>query len=325
MHGRSSFNPIARMRFSYVTLLTALSLLELPNVLGAVTFADPAELKIRNDKRELEKLTQKALDKILTKLDKDEEELKKAGKKATCTRKTLRYKLEFGSMQKKDRKGYTDAVTCLQKLKAKTPAAIAPGARGRNDDFVVTHVLQTPYVHMSGTFLGWHRYYLWVYEEALRNECGYKGPIPYWDWPKWADAPQDSPLFNGDAYSLGGNGDFIPGHPGLTLNFGNTTTVLPAGLGGGCVTKGPFKDMVVNLGPVLIGTPGPLPSGLGYNPRCLKRDVGPAVAMRWSNYTSVLETFKREDIGNFQTFIQGPGTETATESGIGVHGGGVRK
>jgi hypothetical protein len=81
------------MKFSYVTLLTALSLLELPNVLGAVTSADPADFKLRSDKKQLEKLTQKALDKILTRLDEEEEELKKAGKKATCTRKTLRYKL----------------------------------------------------------------------------------------------------------------------------------------------------------------------------------------------------------------------------------------
>jgi tyrosinase len=140
---------------------------------------------------------------------------------------------------------------------------------------------------MSGTFLPWHRYYLWVYEEALREECGYKGPIPYWDWPKWADAPQDSPIFNGDPYSLGGNGAFIPDHPGLSFPGSNTTDIAP-GLGGGCITSGPFKDMVVNLGPIVIGTPGPLPSGLGYNPRCLKRDVGPAVSRRWSNYTSVL-------------------------------------
>jgi tyrosinase len=141
---------------------------------------------------------------------------------------------------------------------------------------------------MSGTFLSWHRYFLWVYEEALRNECGYKGPIPYWDWPKYADAPQDSPLFNGDEYSLGSNGAFIPGHPGIPVPGSNMTTDIPPGLGGGCVTRGPFKDMVVNLGAVLVGTIGPLPSGLGYNPRCLKRDSGPAVAQKWTNYTSVL-------------------------------------
>lgn len=48
--------------------------------------------------------------------------------------------------------------------------------------------------------------------------------------------------------------------------------------------------MSVNLGPVggLNGTaPGP-DGGLGYNPRGLKRDVGPAINIRYANYSTVL-------------------------------------
>lgn len=48
--------------------------------------------------------------------------------------------------------------------------------------------------------------------------------------------------------------------------------------------------MTVNLGPVggLEGTaPGPN-GGLGYNPRGLKRDVGPALNTRYANYTTIL-------------------------------------
>lgn len=26
------------------------------------------------------------------------------------------------------------------------------------------------------------RYFLWTYETALIEECGYKGAQPYWDW-----------------------------------------------------------------------------------------------------------------------------------------------
>lgn len=150
-------------------------------------------------------------------------------------------------------------------------------------------VQQTPFIHLSGTFFPWHRYHIWVYEEALRNECSYTGHFPYWDWPKWADAPQESPLFNGDEFSLGSNGEYIPGHPGFTPADPNLDS-LPPGLGGGCVTSGPFKNFTVNLGPVIVGTPGPS-GGFGYNPRCLKRDIGPDVAMRWSNYTSVAGWF----------------------------------
>ncbi|TAQ86703.1 hypothetical protein B7494_g4970 [Chlorociboria aeruginascens] len=181
------------------------------------------------------------------------------------------------------------------------------------DDFVVTHINLTPYVHNSGTFLGWHRYYLWIYEEALKTECGFTGSIPYWEWSKWADAPQDSPIFNGDDYSMGGNGEYIP-HGDYVFNEQPPIT-LPAGLGGGCVTTGPFKDYVVNLGPIAMddgSTVGP-DGGLGYNPRCMTRDVGPGVAMKYTNWTAVMA-----NVGDFQSELQGRlGSGT-----IGVHGGG---
>jgi len=53
-----------------------------------------------------------------------------------------------------------------------------PGARSRFDDFVATHINQTLAIHYTGNFLAWHRYYTWLYEEALRNECGYTGNQP---------------------------------------------------------------------------------------------------------------------------------------------------
>ena len=35
---------------------------------------------------------------------------------------------------------------------------------------------------LQGHFLPWHRYFGATYEKALREECGYKGAQPYWDW-----------------------------------------------------------------------------------------------------------------------------------------------
>ena len=81
--------------------------------------------------------------------------------------------------------------------------------------------------------------------------------------------------------------------PLLVAPDGLSTLQLPAGVGGGFVKTGPFANMSVNLGPVggLNGTaPGP-DGGLGYNPRGLKRDVGPAVNMRYANYSTVLSRF----------------------------------
>jgi tyrosinase len=73
---------------------------------------------------------------------------------------------------------YIDALKCLASKPAKTPSAIAAGAKSRYDDFVVTHIQQTMTIHGTANFLSWHRYYLLAYEDALRNECGYKGYQP---------------------------------------------------------------------------------------------------------------------------------------------------
>jgi len=107
---------------------------------------------------------------------------------------------------------------------------------------------------------------------------------------KWAKAPQSSPIFDGSPYSMGGNGEYIP-HPGLVLpppvEGVSPTIYLDAGFGGGCVKSGPFKNMTVNLGPIGLPntTAGP-DGGLGYNPRCLKRDVGPSCTLKSCNYDS---------------------------------------
>jgi len=46
------------------------------------------------------------------------------------------------------------------------------------DDFIVTHVQQTLTIHFTGNFQPWHRWFVYVYERALRDECGYKGYQP---------------------------------------------------------------------------------------------------------------------------------------------------
>jgi hypothetical protein len=36
--------------------------------------------------------------------------------------------------------------------------------------------------HFTGRFLPWHRLYLHTMEGLLRDKCGYKGYMAYWDW-----------------------------------------------------------------------------------------------------------------------------------------------
>lgn len=76
--------------------------------------------------------------------------------------------------------------------------------------------------------------------------------------------------------------------------------------------------MIVNLGPVggVLGSkPGP-DGGLGYNPRHLKRDFGPAVNMRYANHSTVLGLLTKPDTASYRLLSEGvPYTEE-----IGPHG-----
>lgn len=80
----------------------------------------------------------------------------------------------------------TPLVKCLMRAPSKIPAGEVPGAKSRYDDFVGMHVNQTLFIHFTGSFFAWHRYFVWSYERALRDECGYKDYLPYWNWGKSA-------------------------------------------------------------------------------------------------------------------------------------------
>ncbi|KAK4453839.1 putative tyrosinase [Podospora aff. communis PSN243] len=270
-------------------------------------------------------------------------ELAKRGLTPTCTPSKLRFRREYGSLSRSERLAYIKAVKCLMALPPRTPSSVAPGARSRFDDFIVTHIQQTLSIHYSGVFQPWHRWYVYQFEKALRDECGYEGYQPYWDWPRYASAPQDSPLFDGSDTSLGGvsypsqplvsnpsdtnltasqNGEYLP-HPGPIIvpppGVGGNPIPLPAGLGSGPVTTGPFANMTVNLGPASsldTTLPGPL-GGLGHNPRRLHRDLGPAMNTRYANYTTILTLLTQPNVDAYRHVSEGvPYTVE-----IGPHGG----
>jgi tyrosinase len=81
--------------------------------------------------------------------------------------------------------------------------------------------------------------------------------------------------------------------------------------------------MSVNLGPVQLsttdGTTVSNGDGLGYNPRCLKRDLTDAINRQFANASSVVSLIlQNTNIWDFQMNMQGvPGSGS-----IGVHGGG---
>ncbi|SPQ25703.1 18e28050-06f6-45fc-b018-0118a96aaa27 [Thermothielavioides terrestris] len=238
----------------------------------------------------------------------------------SCTLETAVRRKEWSDLSVKERKEYTDAVLCLQSKPALTTSQ-APGAKSRFDDYVVIHILQTPRNHGSTFFLPWHRYYVWHYENALRTECNYTGYQPYWNWDRYAKDPANSPLFDGSEGSMGGNGAKVA-HQGIPIpGAPSPYNVIPPGDGGGCVTTGPFKNMTVNVGPIAptIQVPrNPRSDGLGYNPRCLRRDINKhAAAVTTANYTYDLIT-SNSDVYWFQTVMEGQ----FAQGKWGVHAGG---
>ena len=149
-----------------------------------------------------------------------------------------------GSLTEQERRDYIKAVKCLynDKPPVSSPQEV-PGARNRFDDFVAGHIRQTLNIHANGYFFAWHRHFLWLYDQALRNECGYQGPTPYWDWTRNNDDLSRSPIFDGSETSFGGNGVALPHGQTLVTAFG--LLVISPGTGGGCVTDGPFTDLTV--------------------------------------------------------------------------------
>ncbi|KAI1778390.1 Di-copper centre-containing protein [Hypoxylon cercidicola] len=194
-----------------------------------------------------------------------------------CTNKTIRIRKSWDDLDAATRDDYVRAVKCMASKPAIVDKTLAPGAVNRLDDFTYIHINQTNTIHISGSFLPWHRTFVWQMEDALRNECGYRGTIPYWDQARFSQDPLKSKVFSNN--SFGGDGEYLPNDhgpynitiPGLVANL---TVVRPAGTGGGCVKDGPFADFQISLGPTDREFVS-LDNKYGYkaNPRCLKRNL----------------------------------------------------
>ncbi|KAJ2996177.1 hypothetical protein NUW58_g1055 [Xylaria curta] len=250
-----------------------------------------------------------------------------AGKNNKCTLETAAVRREWSDMSEAQRQEYTGAINCLLKLPPKSDKKKFPGALNRYDDFVAFHMTHAMQLHDNLNLFGAHKYYVWLFEKALREECGYTGYQPVWksqpmspgtvadnlqqymNYDRYADDPWNSPLLNGNASSLGGNGVLEPTYKGVAQP-GRTPNIIASGGGGGCVKAGPFSDMVVSLGPTSMSTGTNLPKnprsdGTGSNPRCLRRDVNKNAfmgaradrAFHLLNNSKDMDTFYNELLG----------------------------
>ncbi|KAJ5064834.1 hypothetical protein J3E74DRAFT_461510 [Bipolaris maydis] len=228
-------------------------------------------------------------------------------RRSSCSVFNAPVRRNWDHLSKKERREYISAVKCLQSLPSKSDPALVPGAKTRFDDFVGQHINQTRSIHGTGNFLTWHRYFTFAYEKTLRQECGYKGYQPYWNWFSYQDDVTKSPVFDGSDTSMGGDGSFVQ-HNGSVAGGG--TIFLPSGNGGGCIQSGPFKGLQINLGPVSPGMAGEpkVAQPLDYNPRCSKRDITSVAAKTWltnENLLNVTIGAASKNIGTFQDELQG--------------------
>lgn len=134
-----------------------------------------------------------------------------------------------------------------------------------------------------------------AYENALREECRYKGAQPYWNWTLDAGPGKDirnSPVYD-PITGFGGNGAAGASLPPPTPS----RPPVEGGTGGGCVLDGPFQNMTLNVGPG---------QSVSFNPRCLSRSINPAIANQYLNYeTNIAPLWNTTTYKEFSTLTEG--------------------
>ena len=140
-------------------------------------------------------------------------------RQTTCTSPRLRK--SWTATTSAEKKAYIDAALCLTKKTSKLGLAGAT----IHDDFAWVHNKLSNQIHSVAAFLPWHRYFIQVYENALKTECGYTGTALYWDWVADAAAPRLAAVWDPDT-GFGGNGTGIA----------NTKYSF-------CVNDGPFANI----------------------------------------------------------------------------------
>ncbi|RMZ77136.1 hypothetical protein DV737_g4514, partial [Chaetothyriales sp. CBS 132003] len=234
----------------------------------------------------------------------------------SCTSAKITTRVAYSTLSLKEQKSFTDAYHCLMKQPSKLNQTTYPAAINRYFDYAVVHVNRTQYVHLSGFFLTWHRYFIHLFEQDLRSTCGYKGRWPYWNFAATAGSIETSAILNGDKYSMSGNGVYNNTGP---ITLGSELTI-PHGTGGGCVTTGPFANLTTTLGFIdpLQLTLGSLPeNAFAYNASCLRRDLNDYVAETYTNEALVANATHAPDAAAFELALNG----IIGSSSLGVHSG----
>ncbi|KUJ14273.1 Di-copper centre-containing protein [Mollisia scopiformis] len=148
---------------------------------------------------------------------------------------SIEVRKEWRSFTTDEQTAWIDAVKCMAELPHNSSlvatvgefAAIAKITSNSSyyDDYTYVHSDLNPTIHFTGLFFPFHRYFVWSYTQALKNDCGYTGVAPYWNWTIDAANVKDSTIWSDDASSgLGqpvgiASNDFVVGTGGFSSNF----------------------------------------------------------------------------------------------------------
>jgi hypothetical protein len=117
-----------------------------------------------------------------------------------CTKFWVRK--EWRELTSSEMSSFFSAIKCLKSKPSKYHPSL--GSTSIYDDMVYIHIFSNDVAHKVAAFLPWHRQFLSIFENLLRDECGYEGSIPYWDFAMDSQAPERSPVFYRNAF--GGDG-----------------------------------------------------------------------------------------------------------------------
>ncbi|KAI0522314.1 hypothetical protein F5B22DRAFT_470573 [Xylaria bambusicola] len=233
--------------------------------------------------------------------------------RSVCTKETATKRMEWSSLSTDERKQYISAVECLMAKDSRYPAGELPASDNYYSDFAAHHAGVALHVHMSGSFLSFHREFIQLMEDSLHG-CGYPSDmgLPYWDWTAYLDAPlNQSTLFDGSPSSLGGDGESMRRQGSYVISAAEAPMVspvlekgnmIPPGSGGGCVVEGPFANTTLYLGPfpvelTLTGLPD---DWTEKNPHCFTRNLNDAVLRLLNNANRIKSLVAAPNITDFQ-------------------------
>ncbi|KAI4593323.1 hypothetical protein KJ359_009854 [Pestalotiopsis sp. 9143b] len=132
----------------------------------------------------------------------------------------LRTVKSWSSFTADEKLAYQEAAVCLTTV---APKLGIGNSTTLWQEMQYVHMSQVTWIHNVGAFLPWHRYYVAVNGNFLRDECGYDGPLAYWD----ESADQElSNLADADVFQ--------------TTGFGGD------GVGTSQCIEGPFEDVVLH-------------------------------------------------------------------------------